>query len=310
MRVPKIAVVGSLNIDLVMRCERLPSPGETIMTDDVLTVPGGKGANQAVAAARAGGEVSMIGRIGDDAYAPILINNLRQQKVITNQIHMTPLKSSGVAVVAVDSNGQNAIMVSPGSNATLSPEDIDDAADVIRDAELLMIQLETPMETVLHAIQIAKQTDTRTLLDPAPAPSKPTPSNLFSVDFLCPNQSEAAALTGITIRSQEDAFRAAFDLQKRGVQTVMITLAEKGVVLLDNDGPRVIPPLQVKPVDTTAAGDAFAGAFAVRVVESDSTDDAAYFAATAGAMSTTTHGAQPSLPTRKEILENCPTSNQ
>ena len=297
---PRIAVLGSINIDLVVRCPHLPAPGETIIAGESLEIPGGKGANQAVSAARAGGDVSMIGRVGDDAFAGTLLENLRRENIDTSQVGETDDCASGLAVVAVEASGENAIMVVPGSNGRVSPTDVLAAADVIRGADVLLLQLEIPLDAVIAASEIAADSGVPVILDPAPMPAS-LPSQILSVDFVCPNRSEASAIVGRRIETVDAARDAAAPLHQQGARNVIITLGGDGAVVSDGDLVEWIKAFPITPVDTTAAGDAFAGAFAVRLADNASLIEAARFAAAAGAIAATRLGAQVAMPTRSEI---------
>lgn len=297
-QVPRIAVVGSINMDLVIRCQRLPVPGETVMADSSREICGGKGANQAVAAARAGGEVSMIGRVGNDAFAERLVDNLKAEQIQCNGIRWSDCES-GVAIVPVEESGQNSIMVVPGANGAVCPEDVAASEPIISGADVLLLQLEVPVETVAAAIELAKKRGVRVVLDPAPA--QQLPDALFDVDLLCPNQSEASVLTGIEVESEKQVAAAAESLHQRGAKNVAITLGERGTWLFDGQHGELIPTIEVTAKDTTAAGDAFAGALAVRWSETGDLVEAVRFANVAGALSASKDGAQPSMATRKEI---------
>jgi ribokinase len=299
---PRIVVLGSINMDLVIRCAHLPRPGETIIGKSCTEVPGGKGANQAVAAARAGGAVTMIGRVGDDAFSARLLANLKNENVNTDSVKPALDCPSGVAVVAVDDHGENAIMVVPGANGRLCSDDVAHAAGLIRQADLLLIQLEVPLDTVAAAISVAQQSEVPVILNPAPMPAS-LPDELIRVDVLCPNQSEASVILGKRVESIEDACEAATQIRARGVDNVIVTLGSSGAVVADQSGVRHIAPFEVTAVDTTAAGDAFAGALAVRLARGDPLSTAAQFASAAGAIAATRHGAQPSMPTADEVAQ-------
>jgi ribokinase len=296
-------------MDLAIRCQRLPMPGETIMADSAMELCGGKGANQAVAAARAGGDVVMIGRVGDDAFGNTLIRNLADCGVDTSCVTASG-GSSGVAVVAVEDSGQNSIMVVPGANAKLTADDLRRHQTAIESADVLLVQLEVPLSTVAEAIRIANTKSIRVILDPAPAPDRwPGELNasdalsrpLTGVALICPNESEVAKLTGLPVNSLEEAEIAARALYNQGVEIVVVTLAEKGVLVFEGQTATVIPTFSVHTIDTTAAGDAFAGALAVRWAENDHLLDAIRFASAAGAIATTRVGAQSAMATRSEI---------
>ena len=295
-----IVIVGSINIDLVIRCAHLPAPGETIIAGGSAEIPGGEGANQAVAAARAGGLVTMIGRVGDDAFADRLVENLNREKVDTSHVLTTSACPSGIAIVAVEESGENAIMVVPGSNGNVSPQDVASRADVIQSADILLLQLEIPIETVTASIAIAQQAGVPVILDPAPMPAD-FPIDLLRVDVVCPNQSEAAAIVGGRIETIADAKAAIGKLHARGAKHAIITMASRGAIVSDGQSIQHIQPFPITAVDTTAAGDAFAGALAVRLAEGASLIEAATFASAAGAVAATRDGAQPGMPTRSEI---------
>ncbi|MCA9265302.1 MAG: ribokinase, partial [Planctomycetales bacterium] len=266
----RIAVLGSINRDLVIQCVTLPRPGETIIAESMQEFHGGKGANQAVAAARLGAEVAMIGRVGDDAFANILVGNLSREGVDTRYIRRQSDCPSGLAIVSVDRGGENAIMVVPGANSQVTARDAENAADMIADADVLLVQLEVATEAVVAALTIAKQHGVRTVLDPAPMVTNP-PDALLQVDWICPNRTEAGALLGRDILSVEDACRAARDLCDRGVENAVVTLGSSGAVWSNGEQAEHTPACRVDVVDTTAAGDAFAAALAMACVETDST---------------------------------------
>lgn len=297
---PIVAVVGSINVDLVVRCQSLPLAGQTITADSANEVSGGKGANQAVAAAKAGGDVRMIGRVGDDAFAQRLLTNLRDQQVNCDAVSQTSNCASGLAIVAVEASGQNAIMLVAGANAQVSIDDVQALRHWIESADVLLLQLEIPTASVLAAIQIAKSAGVRCILDPAPVASDWT-DELLQVDFICPNETEASAITGLPVETMDEAEKAARQLRQRGARSVAITLGERGTILLTGDTLHHIAATAVQAVDTTAAGDAFTGAFAVRWAETDDILKAVQFASVAGAIAATRHGAQPSIATRNEI---------
>jgi ribokinase len=290
-----IVVVGSLNMDLVVRTPRLPKPGETILGSDFRTFPGGKGANQAVAAARLGGAVQMIGRVGSDPFGETLLETIGRGGVSTAYVQKDPQAATGVAFITVDTNGQNSIVVASGANAKLTPEDIYAAEQAFKGAAVLLLQLESPIHAVTHAIELACKHGVKVLLNPAPAQLLDI-DILSSVDYLVPNQTELALLTGV-----ESIPEAVGILEARGIRRVIVTLGGDGVLVVE-DGKEVnLPAHRVQVVDTTAAGDAFVGAFAVGLTEGHSTLTAAAWGNAAGALAVTKAGAQPSLPTRSEF---------
>ncbi len=307
LRQPKIVVVGSINMDLVVRCDRIPSPGETILGHTVNQISGGKGANQAVAAARAGADVQLIGCVGNDSFADILRTGLQQQNVDIQKVQ-TIDGNSGVAIIAVEKSGQNAITVVPGANYQVTVDDIRQSENQIRSADVLMVQLELPVPVVIEAIRVARDANVRVILDPAPAPlqlSDQLLNELLDVDLLCPNETEAAVLVGHPVTDFATAESAARWLSKRGVLNVAITMGDQGTLLMCQDQIHLLSAFDVDAVDTTAAGDAFAGALAVRWAQNDCSPRglvaAVQFANAAGALAASKHGAQPSMATEEEI---------
>jgi len=295
-----VTVVGSLNMDLVARAPRIPHPGETVIGGDFRTIPGGKGANQAVAAARLGAQVSMVGRVGRDAFANPLLDNLAAAGVDHTFVIRGPKAATGVALIMVDDGGQNSIVVASGANMRLSPADVDGAEIAIADADALLLQLESPLKTVIRAAEVAHAHGVTVILNPAPARSLPGPL-LSLVDVLIPNESETALLTGLPVGNQVEAKAAAAALRGLGVGTVILTLGERGALLAREEGVEHFPAFEVTPVDTTAAGDAFVGGFAVALAEGRSWAEAVRWGNAAGGLATTRLGAQPSLPTRQAL---------
>ncbi len=294
---PDILVIGSLNADLVVRTPRFPQPGETISGDDLKTFPGGKGANQAVAAARLGASVSMLGRVGKDHFGAFLLENLKSNKV-DSQFVQRDEASTGTAIIVVDSNGQNSIVLSAGANGQVSDADVRTAS--FPDFNLLLLQLEIPIETVFSATQRARESGLRVLLNPAPA--RALPDELISLpDFLVPNETELSLLTNQPVNDIASAEKAAHDLVSRGAQTIIVTLGANGALLVTKDTTKHIPPFKVNVVDTTAAGDAFIGGFAYALLQGKSLEESVRCGCTCGALATTKFGAQPSLPTKEEV---------
>ncbi len=293
-----IIVVGSINADLVVRAPRFPQPGETLSGEDLQIIPGGKGANQAVAAARQGVSVSMVGRVGNDSFGPDLINNLKQNNVDSLHVQTDMQSATGTAIIVVDANGQNSIVLSPGGNAKVSPADVDNVS--FAGCKLLLLQLEIPVESVLAAAQRAKESGVSVLLNPAPA--HPLPDELIALpDFLIPNESELSLLTDQAVNDLPSAERAAKALLARGINNVIITLGAKGALIVNQEITKHIPPFQVDVVDSTAAGDAFIGGFASAVLQGKSMEEAVRYGSACGALATTKFGAQPSLPTREDV---------
>ncbi|QDU75672.1 Ribokinase [Bremerella volcania] len=297
---PKIVVAGSINMDLVLRCTQFPKPGTTIVAQSYNEISGGKGANQAVSAAKVGAQVSMLGRVGDDAFADRLTGSLKEHGVDCSHVLTTPNCESGLALIMLDQTGQNSIVFVEGANGRFTPEDARQLRNVIESSDVVLLQLEIPLETVQEVVQIAKAANVRVILDPAPVPDD-LPSALLQVDLICPNEYEAEQLTGIAIDSPEQALAAAQSLHSKGARHVVITLGGLGSFLFDESGGRMIPAFSTNVVDTTAAGDAFAGALAVHWAQHGNLDDAVRFGNAAGAIAASRMGAQPSMGTRSEI---------
>ena len=308
-----IVVIGSLNMDLVCRTEQIPQPGQTILGSDFVTIPGGKGANQAVAAAKllaaaSRMQVVMIGRVGDDDFGQRLLNGLKLHKVRSDRVIITEGVASGVAMILVDKMGENSIVVAPGANAHLMPADIDAAESVIRTASVVVLQLEIPLATVQHAIAMCQRLGIHTILDPAPVPPTGLTRAMFGVDLLTPNQGEAERLLDLepthNVRTRKivDPKQIAMDLLARGPKAVVLKLGNRGAMLLDRAGEiEQIKPHKVAAVDTTASGDAFTAALAVGHAEGRTLIESARFANAAGALCCTGFGAQPSLPGREAV---------
>lgn len=296
----KIVVVGSSNTDMIIKMARIPAPGETIIGGDFSTAPGGKGANQAVAAARAGGDVTFIARIGDDMFGRQAKEGFIADGINIDHVICDEKAPSGVALIFVGEDGENSIGVASGANAQLSPSDILAAKDVIASADVLVMQLEIPLETVKAAASIAAENAVKVILDPAPA----QPLNdeiLRHVSILTPNESEAQLLTGIKVQTEEDAKAAAEALINKGIESVLVTMGAKGVFANTKDFTEVIPGFKVQAVDSTAAGDVFNGVLAVAIAQEKPLKEAIAFANAAAALSVTKLGAQPSAPTREQI---------
>lgn len=292
-----ILVIGSLNADLVVRAPRFPAPGETISGEDLAIIPGGKGANQAVAAARQGASVDMVGRVGNDSFGPTLIQNLQKNNVDTAHVK-TDSSASGTAIIVVDASGQNSIVLSPGANGKVTPADV--ASVSFQDVYMLLLQLEIPLKSVIRAASLARQNGLRVILNPAPARQLPD-SLLADVDILVPNESELQLLTDIPVTGTASAETAAQVLLEKGVKTVIVTLGKKGALLVTPEQTQHVPAFEVSVVDTTAAGDAFIGGLAAALLKGRSLEEAVRYGNASGALAATKFGAQPSLPTRDEV---------
>jgi ribokinase len=292
-----VLVIGSLNADLVVKSPRFPQPGETISGDDLQIIPGGKGANQAVAAARQGVQTTMVGRVGSDSFGPFLVDNLKSNNVDTSYVLKTD-SATGTAIIVVDANGQNSIVLSPGANGMVTPADVDSAS--FSNSSLLLLQLEIPTPTVLRAAQRAREHGMQVILNPAPAKSFPA-ELLSNVDILIPNESELALLTGMPVTDVSSAEVAAKEILKQGVKTVIVTLGSKGALLVTATQVKHVDTYKVNVVDTTAAGDAFIGGFASAMLDGKSLEDSVRYGCACGALATTKFGAQPSLPTKEEV---------
>ncbi len=295
-----IVVVGSSNTDLIVTAPRIPSPGETVIGDSFSTAAGGKGANQAVAAARLGGEVTFIGRIGADPYGDTSVANLTSENIDIDHIVRDADLPSGIALITVDARGENSIVVASGSNMAMSYPDVHCAAKAIERARIVLLQLEIPMLIVEEVADMARKSGAMVILNPAPAADL-SDKLLRNVHILIPNASEASMLSGTPVTDEQSAARAAKVLRNRGVETVIVTLGDRGAITVDGEVIRHFPAYQVTPTDTTAAGDAFCGALAVGIAEGLDVTAAIKFATKAAALSTLKKGAQPSLPRRAEL---------
>ena len=297
---PSVVVLGSINMDLIGAAPRLPSPGETVLGGDFYTAPGGKGANQAVAAARMGAAVRMVGRVGGDLFAPQLLDNLRTGGVDVSGVMADPDSASGVAMILLDASRQNRILVASGANMRCDDMQVDAVASALEGADALMLQCEIPAAVSLKAARSARGMGVRVVWDPAPAEGFP-PEAYALVDVLTPNQSEAAALTGIDVTDAASAEAAARALFQRGVRAVAVKLGEHGAFYLSNRDSGYVPPFDVEAVDTVAAGDAFGAAMTCALAEGTPLSEAIRFAAAAGALAVTRPGAQDAMPTRTEV---------
>jgi len=300
MKPSKILVIGSSNTDMVIKTHNFPAPGETILGGKFLMNPGGKGANQAVAASRLGGMVTFVGKIGDDIFGKQAVQQLEDEGINVDYVAVDPVNPSGVAMITVDKKGENSIVVAPGSNGTLSPSDFDKAIAELDDSEYVLMQLETPISTVEYIAKIAGRKGKKVILNPAPAAelSDELLSNLYAIT---PNETEAELLTGIKVVNEQSALIAARILNEKGVDIVIITMGAAGAFLLQNGKFELISAPKVDAVDTTAAGDTFNGALLVALTEGRTIQEAITFANKAASISVTRIGAQSSVPFRKEI---------
>ncbi len=298
----KILVIGSSNTDMVIKTRKFPAPGETILGGRFFMNPGGKGANQAVAARRLGGIVSFVGKIGNDIFGKQAMQLLEDEGIRIDFVATDSANPSGVAMITVDAEGENSIVVAPGSNGTLSPIDVDQAATELNDADLVLLQLETPLDTVSYIAEKANSLGKKVVLNPAPAPASPLPDALYKNLFIItPNETEAELLTGIRATDESSAQLAAEALRAKGVNIVIITMGASGAFLLSPTHSGMIPAPVVKAVDTTAAGDTFNGALVVAISEGLELPEAVRFASQAASLSVTKIGAQSSIPYRKEV---------
>jgi len=297
---PQVVVVGSLNMDLVARTPRQPLPGETLTGTTFATLPGGKGANQAVALARLGAEVAMIGCVGNDDYGRVLRANLEREGIAHQAVGVSFTQSSGVAMIIVDDASQNSIVVIPGSNAELTPAEVDRSCELLRQAKLVVCQLEVPLETVRFTLKAARQNGAVTILNAAPACELPQ-DVLSLVDWLVVNETEASMLSGLPVTNPEDAQQAARQLRAQGCRNVLITLGAQGVLAAYDDELRHYPAQKVKPVDTTGAGDTFVGGFGAALAGGAAPDEAIRFGQAAAAIAVTREGAQDAIPRREDI---------
>ncbi|MCX6905075.1 MAG: ribokinase [Verrucomicrobia bacterium] len=300
MEKPRILVVGSSNTDMIIKLDRIPKPGETILGGEFVTAAGGKGANQAVGAARAGGQVAFIARVGRDMFGDQAVAGFVRDGIDVEYVFRDPAAPSGVALIFVANDGENSIAVAGGANNRLSPADVKKARGLFAGAKVLVMQLESPLETVQAAADLAAKHGVMVILNPAPARALPD-QLLRKISILTPNETEAELLTGIKVDTEAAAAKAAGKLLARGVQRVILTLGARGAFIANGNDRQLVPGFKVKAVDTTAAGDIFNGALAAALAEGKLLGEAVRFANAAAAISVTRLGAQPSAPARKEI---------
>ncbi|GIV05079.1 MAG: ribokinase [Fimbriimonadales bacterium] len=297
---PRILVVGSANIDLVVPVPSIPAPGETVLGGTLQLIPGGKGANQAVAAARLGAEVRFIGRIGNDEFGRRILQNLQREGIDVRFVYCDHDAPSGVALIAVADQGQNSIVVAPGANMRLSVADVESASEAFEDADAVVVQLEIPIEAVETAARLARQHGARLILNPAPA--RQLPQTLYPlIDYIIPNETEGRQLTGAT-----EVATIIETLRKRGCQDVILTLGERGVAYHFHEALQQAPAYSVSAVDTTAAGDAFVAGFAVALCEGRPMSEAVDFGQRVASITVSRWGAQSALPYRGELEDASP----
>jgi ribokinase len=299
----KILVIGSNNTDMVIKAEHLPKPGETILGGTFFMNPGGKGANQAVAAARLGGQVTFISKIGNDVFGRQAIQLFEAENIDASHILRDPDHPSGVALITVDKNAENCIVVALGANATLSPKDLEKSEALIKSADIILMQLEIPIETVEYVTKVASDNNVKVILNPAPV--CPLGNDMLkNLYVITPNRIEAEMISGIKVDSLDTAKEAAKAIRSKGVEIVIITLGSEGALILKDDDFSFVAADKVEPVDTTAAGDVFNGALTVALSNGSNIDDAVKFGCRAAAIAVTRYGAQASAPYKNEVDNN------
>ena len=294
-----ICVIGSLNMDLVVKVDTMPKGGQTLIGSNFKEVPGGKGANQAVAMARLGGNVSMIGKVGNDGFGQTLLNALKTDNVNTDYIGIEE-GPTGVALITVDKNAENSIVVAPGANFKVAVEDIDNNIEAINNSDIVVVQLETPLETIKYGLKKAKEAGKYTILNPAPAVVLED-EIIKNVDLLTPNETELEILSGVEINTEDDIKRAAQIMIDKGVKELIVTLGSKGSLYINKERSMFKSAYKVQAVDTTAAGDSYTGALSVAFANGKNIEEAMDFASKVGALSVMKEGAQSSLPTLKDV---------
>lgn len=298
-----IIVFGSINMDITAFTPRLPKLGETLFGTSYITVPGGKGNNQAVVAARLGAKVKFVGRVGKDIFGSEVLNIIKSENVDISAIKEDANNHTGLAIISVDEKADNGIIVISGANMAIDEQDVLRATNSLEDARVLMLQMEVPLNASLALARMAKEHGITIIFDPAPAPSSSLPDEFYQlVDIVTPNELETEALVGFPIRDMNDAEKASIQLRKKGVATAIIKLGDRGVYFNSQEESGFIPPFKVKAIDSVAAGDAFNGALAVAISEGKPIAEAVRWGAAAGALATTKKGALPSMPYRDEVL--------
>lgn len=299
---PKISVLGSLHTDLILKVNRMPKLGETIIGDEFYISMGGKGANQAVAAARLGGQITHFGKVGDDYFGEKMIENLKREGISTKYVEKVKNMSSSLAFITVDAQGNNFLIITPGTDSAFDEKDIEKYREVIKDSDVLLCQLEIPVNIVHKAIEVAYEYGKKVIFNLSPA--RKVPDEMLKKSFiLVVNEIEAESLLGIKIQHLESAKKSATKLLEIGAQNVILTIGKEGAILVNKEGIYHVPGVPVNSIDTTGAGDAFCGALAVMIASEKSLREATEFANFAGAFATTKIGAQEALPTRKELEE-------
>jgi len=295
-----VIVVGSLNMDLVLRAPKIPRPGETVLGSDFKQIPGGKGANQADAASKLGAKTAMLGAVGMDSMGGHLVHSLKKDGVNVAMVLEKENLPTGVAAIVVEDSGDNAITVAPGANSGFTPEDLEGMEKIFQRAKVMLVQLETPLNTVRKALQMARKNNVTTILNPAPAME--LDDEIFSlVDILTPNETELELLSGMETRDLDEIERAGKHLISKGVSRLIVTLGSQGSMDIGKDFVKVHPAYKVKAVDTTAAGDSYNAALAVSIAKGESIENSIRFATKVGAMAVTKHGAQTSLPLIEDV---------
>jgi ribokinase len=298
----RVTIVGSLNVDTTMRIKRMPLPGETISALDKTNAAGGKGANQAVAAARSGAATAFVGQVGDDANGKMMIKSLNEDKVDTTGINVDGKAGTGSAAILLDDDGQNSILVYGGANQELSVKEVEAAKEQIANADFVIAQFETPQDATLRAFQIAKENGVKTVLNPAPA-HEINPELLKLTDLIIPNETESASLTGIIITDETSMLMSAAKFAQMGVRNLIITVGAKGAFYCTQDGYNFVPAFKVKAVDTTAAGDTFIGALSSQLKpDMSNIEKALSYAQRASSLAVQKLGAMPSIPTHDEVI--------
>ncbi|QNF34091.1 ribokinase [Adhaeribacter swui] len=301
MEIKKITVIGSTNMDMVVKTTHLPVPGETVLGGSFFMNPGGKGANQAVTVARLGGDATFITKIGTDIFGKQSLQLFEEEGINTSCALSDPTSPSGVALITVDQIGENSIVVASGANANLMPADVEKCLQKITDIDIILLQLEIPIETVDFVTQYAAGKNIKVIVNPAPANILST-ELLKRIDIITPNAKEAEMLSGVEVKCMEDAKKAAMVLYEKGVKNVIVTLGPEGALVFTGEGFTMVPAQKVATVDTTAAGDVFNGALAVALAEGQELIPAVEFACLAAALSVTKLGAQSSIPYRNELI--------